>query len=112
MSGVASLWNVPETSEQLNAWSFNHMAHHRDINDAIYQQYGIVFPLYPIDPMNLNDIGTFSYWHQIMHNNFNELLGISGNDLLDVDWRDEGQRLVWLQDDGIEHLEAARILNL
>ena len=104
--GLATIANIPETDETLAQWSFSHQAHHFDINQGILKKFGISLPLFPTDPMNLNDLGTFFYWHQTMHNNQNAILGIEGNNLLDVDWTNKGQLTIWVQTNLTEHQEA------
>lgn len=110
--GLATIANIPGNDDTLLEWSFSHMAHHRDINEAIYFKYGIPLPIYPLDPMNTQDLGAFSYWHQTMHTNQNAILGIDGNNLLDVNWDDQGQLTIWINSNFVEHLEATRALDL
>ena len=106
---IANIANIPENWETLQEWSFAHMAHHRDLNAYILRTKGINLPLYPIDPMNPDDMGTFGYQHQVMHNNQNSVLGIDGQDLLDVDWSDQTQRATWIFLNMNEHLQASQI---
>lgn len=106
---IANIANIPEDDVSLNQWSFAHMAHHRDLNSYILRKHGVNLPLFPIDPMNINDMGTFGYQHQIMHNNQNEILKIAGNDLLDVDWNNPEQRAIWIWLNFSEHLQASQI---
>ena len=108
--GLANVANIPEDAESLNEWSFSHQAHHFDINQAILKKYGLSLPIFPTDPMDLSNLGTWFYWHQTMHNNQNAILGIEGNNLLDVNWTDQGQRTVWVQSNFTEHLEANNAL--
>lgn len=102
--GLASIANVPRSREELLAWSFNHMAHHRDVQRRIYQVFRIALAEYPLDPMNPDDLGVWSYQHQTMHNNTNAVLGTVGTNLLDVNWQDEAERAEWVFLDMAEHL--------
>jgi hypothetical protein len=110
--GIASIANVPDSVDSTETWAFNHMAHHRDINRVIYQLFKIALPEYSLDPFNPNDFGVFGYQHQTMHNNQNAVLGIAGQDLTDVDWKDLGQRTVWIQLNFNEHYQASNILGV
>lgn len=112
MSGLAGLFNVPNTPEQNEVWSFVHMAHHRDIILAIFIQNGIALPEYILDPINPNDFEAWSYQHQAMHNQMDTILGIDGFDLTDVDWKDDGQRAGFVYLNSQEHYQASDILEI
>lgn len=104
--GLADIANIPDTPQDLSTWAFAHMAHHRDINRVIYQQYREALPEYSLDPINPNDMGAWIYQHQEMHNNQNAILSIAGNDLTDVDWKDKGELSAWIQLNFNEHYQA------
>jgi hypothetical protein len=93
---VASLFNVPTTDDEMRQWSFAHMAHHRDINAAIQQNYSITLPLYILDPVDMNDPKAFLDQHQLMHNNTDQITGVAGFDLSEVNWSDPQQRAGWI----------------
>ena len=115
MSGVAGLYNVPTTKAELDTWSFVHAAHHRDIIQSIYQLGNVVlveFPLDPINPASPDDMEVWSYQHQAMHEAFDQLLGIAGFDLLDVDWSDKNQVAGWIFLNADEHVQAANLLGI
>lgn len=92
---VADLANTPTTKQELLIYSALHMGHHREINSAIYRKYGIVLPLYAIDPTTPND-PAWGYLHQVMHNNNDALLGVSSYDLIEVNWGNPGQLSSWI----------------
>lgn len=110
--GLASIFNIPDTPEARLVWSFNHMAHHRDIIRRIYETRRLATPEYAIDPININDMAVWGYQHQQMHNNMNAVLGINGNDLVDVNWKDPGELSEWIQLNGSEHYQAGNILGV
>lgn len=112
MSGVAALYNVPSTQAELDDWAFAHAAHHRDINRRIYQLRGQQLPEFILDPFDTNDSGTWLYQHQAMHTNQDALLGISGYDLLDIDFRDKNEFAGWIFLNADEHVQAANILEI
>lgn len=112
MSAIASIFNVPSTQNELDIWSFAHAAHHRDINRAIYQLVQVVLPEYVFDPINPHDIEVFLYQHQDLHQRMDALLGIEGNDLLDVDFRDKNELAGWIWLNSSEHYQAAQILEI
>jgi len=91
MSAVADLFNVPSTDQERSQWAFAHMAHHRDINRRLYELAAVALPEYSLDPINVADTGSWEYQHQLMHDNQNALLSISGFDLTGLDWRTSWQ---------------------
>jgi len=112
MSAIAALFNVPSTEGELNEWSFAHAAHHIDINRLIYQKTGAVLQSYVLDPFDPDNAGVWLYQHQLMHQAFDQLLGISGYDLLDVDLKDRNEFAGWIWLNAQEHYQAANTLEL
>lgn len=112
MSGLADLYNVPSTDEERAQWSFAHMAHHRDIAERIYVLIKVALPEYIIDPIDVNDVGTWEYQHQIMHDNENQILGIQGQDLTGVDWKNQNELTAWIWLNASEHYQASAILEV
>jgi hypothetical protein len=110
--GLASIENVPSSDQSLNEWSFSHQAHHRDVARRIYELHSLALPEYVIDPMNVNDLGLFGYQHQALHNDVNFVLGVSGNDLSEVNWHDPGEREGWIFLNFSEHQQWNQILGV
>ena len=110
--GLAAIFNVPTDQQSTDEWAFSHAAHHRDINRVIFEKFGLVIPDYNLDPFNPEDTGTFGYQHQQMHNLQNAILGISGNDLVDVAWADPEERQGFIELNAKEHLQANAILGV
>lgn len=112
---IAALQNIPGTPEELAQWAFAHQAHHVDLNAAIYNQLNIALPQFvldPFDPSNEDQMGTWSYLHQQMHENQNFILGLAGANLVDVDWSKPEELAAWVQLNFIEHLQASNILGV
>jgi hypothetical protein len=112
MSGLANLYNVPSNDAERQAWSFSHMAHHRDINQKIYVLTKVAVPEYLLDPIDPNDTGAWEYNHQIMHDTQNLLLGITGQDLTGLNWKDQNLLAAWIWINGSEHYQASSILEI
>ena len=112
MSGLANLFNVPQTDSERATWSFDHMAHHRDINAAIYRLIAVALPEYILDPIDVNDSGQWEDQHQLMHDNENQILGIQGQDLTGVDWKNPELLTAWIWLNVNEHYQAAQILEI
>jgi hypothetical protein len=109
---LANLANVPGNWQTLQQWTFAHMDHHRQINDAIKVQHGQLLPIYPIDPLTPLNMNSFLYQHQALHKAQNAVLKIDNLDLLGVDWNDEGQRATWIFQNFSEHRDAALALGV
>lgn len=112
MSGLANLFNVPSNDQERAEWSFSHMANHRDINQRIYSLIKVALPEYILDPVDINDTGTWEYQHQLMHDSQNQILGIEGQDLTGVDWKDPNLLAAWIFLNQSEHYQACQILEI
>ncbi len=112
MSDIAALYNVPGTPEELSQWAFAHAAHHVDINRVIFNTTGVALPSYVLDPIDPENTGVWSYQHQLMHQAQNAVLGIDGNDLLDVDFKNQNELAGFVQLNASEHYQAANALGI
>lgn len=88
------------------------MAHHRDIDQAIFRQHGVLVQEYVLDPFNPKDPGQWAYQHQNMHSAVNAVLGLSGFDLTEVDWTRQDQLAGFIQSNADEHVSWATLLEL
>lgn len=109
---LANIANVPGDNRSMAEWSFAHADHHRQITDRIKVLFNIDIPFFPIDPINIEEGTDQGYQHQEMHSAMDAVLSIAGNDLTDVDWKDEGQRSSWIWLNFIEHQQASKILGI
>ena len=113
---------VPLDDDDLTRWAFAHMANHLDIIRRIYETTMPVAPAttpppislnpYPLDPVDINNLGVWLYNHSVMHVQMDLVLGIDGYDLLDLDWRDKDQLIEWINFNSDEHIQASRILGI
>lgn len=92
---IALLYNTPLDNEQKGQWDFAHADHHRRLIAEAKRRFNVELPEYVLDPFDplRPDAGLL---HQEMHNAIDALYGISGYDLIDVDWKDEEQRAGWI----------------
>jgi len=88
------------------------MAHHRDINRRIYELTQIALPEYLLDPIDPQNTGSWDDLHQSMHDAQNQLLGISGFNLLGIDFSDQQLLATWIFLNANEHHQAADILEI
>jgi hypothetical protein len=109
---IAALYNIPASPEQLAQWSFVNAAAHADIVRLIFQITGQQLDSFVLDPFDPSAMETWAYQHQIMHQQMDAVLGISGYDLLDVDFTNQGILAGWVQSHASEHVQAANILGV
>jgi len=112
MSGVAGLYNVPTTAEELATWSALHARHHADINREVAQKTGVDLPAYILDPFDPNNMQVWLDQHQDLHTRMDAVMSISGFNLDSVEWTDENERAGWVFLNGQEHYTAAAILGI
>lgn len=110
--GLPLLYSQPDSDESWKAWTFNHAAIHYTIVGAIQVSKNANPSQYCLDPVDQNDLDTFLYQHQVMHNQTNAILGTQGYDLLELDWDDPEQFEQWLRLNGDEHQKWAQILKV
>lgn len=110
--GLATLYNAPTDIQSLMEWSFSHADHHRNIIRFVLAQKNVVLLPFVLDPINPDDVAVWEYQHQIMHNQFNKVLGIAGQNLIGIDWRDPEALSQFIDDNASEHLQANQILGI
>jgi len=106
--GLAVLLNLPVTPELITQFSFSNQDSHQKIADAILRKFNMTIPIYPLDPIPPTKEGllTWGLNHQSAHNAQNEILGIQGQDISEVDFKSEGELASWIQEHFIEHYLA------
>ncbi len=109
---LAALTNVPSDKDELDMWGFCHMAHHRDINQRVFELLNVHLDEYILDPLNPNNPGGWGNQHQAMHNQVNLILGTSGFDLTQPDWKDPSNLAGWVQSNSLEHRQWADLLGV
>lgn len=104
---LATLYNVFTDRAGLNQFSFANDDLHRRINVAISTQHNVNLPYYVLDPIPTNDgLRAWLRRHQDIHNQMDQLLGIVGNDLSDVDFNRPEQIASWVWLHAQEHFQA------
>lgn len=109
---LATLFIIPQTPDELQQWSFAHMASHRDICRVVFQTLSTRLDEYVLDPFDPLDPGNWVDRHQIMHQQMNAALGLDGFDLSELDWQDAERLQDWVVKNGNEHYRASSILRL
>ena len=109
---VAEFAQAPEDAADLQRWSFAHASHHVDIIRVVSEQFGKRLDNWILDPFDPNDVTAWIYFHQVMHNQFNQVLNLQGQDLTDLDWSNIDNVTDWVYTNSNEHQQAAAILGI
>src|ERR1700689_2052950 len=109
---LATLYNVPSSSNELNVFSFSNQDEHSKIAASILSQYSITVPSFVLDPIPINDMGVWLQQHQVLHNIMNGVLGTNSDDLTNVNFKDQSQLSEWIWLHAQEHYQAANLLHL
>lgn len=106
--GLATLLNLPTTPELITQFSFANADSHQKIAAALQAKMTIIIPVYPLDPIPPTQEGLLDWGlnHQNAHNAQNEPLGIQGDDITAIDFKNEEQLAAWVQQHFIEHYLA------
>jgi hypothetical protein len=110
--GLPYLYAVPQDADDWKKWSFVHAANHYDMIAAVQEQKGQQLAQFILDPMDPDNLGTWMYQHQEMHNQVNAALGTSGFDLLGLDWTKDDEFQMWLRLNGDEHVRICTALGI
>jgi hypothetical protein len=110
--GLPNIYSKPQSDEEWQAWAWNHATNHYDIATAIGRQKGVNLQIFPLDPLDFDNIGNWNYQHQIMHSQANAVLGTSGFDLLSLDWDNPDEIAVWFRLNGSEHQRLAALVGV
>lgn len=108
---IGALFNIPTTPQEFMRFAFHNNDAHVLAVRAIKINAGVGLPEYPLDPIPASDFASWLYTHQSAHNAVNEVLGISGNDLTDLDPTKPEEMTYWIQLHASEHVKWGDMLN-
>ena len=106
---IAVLDNDPDEIER---WVHSHYDEHFRIIAAIAKQKNIRLQVLPINYLREDNFQSWLFQHQSLHNDMNSVLHIAGNDLLDVDFKNDEQRNAWAWLQAQEHYQATNKLGI
>lgn len=111
---LATLYNIFQDKIGLNQFAFANADLHVRQNQAIAVKYGVNLPDYILDPISLENSGSENWLqlHQDIHTRTNSVLGIAGNDLSEVDFKNPDQLAAWIWLHAQEHVQASNKLGL
>jgi hypothetical protein len=100
----------PPTKNGWQEWAFAHYQHHLAILTAMREVKNADLPLYNIYPFDSHNPQGWLEQHQQQHFDFENILGVQGNDLTSVDFTNKKQLDGWLFLNYTSHQSAAAIL--
>ena len=109
---IEVLLEIPRDENGWNRFSWHHLQSHRLIREAIFAQKGINLPEYIIYPINFSRFTDFLQANAQEHIDMLGILGIQGEDLQDVDIRDERQLISWTNLHRLDHYNAESALGI
>lgn len=109
---LAQLLSPAKGDDDFNQWAYVHYQDHVEIKQAIQKQKNFNVQIQEIDEINWDDVYGWLERHQLMHNDFNGILDLGGNDLTSVDFQNEGQRQTWMWLNFREHQNARAALQI
>jgi hypothetical protein len=101
--GIQSLLNVPKDPRGWSYFSFNNREDHDEIRAAILAQKSVRLNRYVLDPIAPEDLPGWLQRHAQSHIEANAALGTQGQDLQDVNLKDEKQLVAWIWNHYQEH---------
>lgn len=75
---------LPDDARMRNWWTLHHSEDHKEIVQAILAQKSISLTMYQLEPYNEQDKNGWLIRHQQMHDDFNAVLGLPGNNLENI----------------------------
>ena len=93
----------PSDERGFDSWAYAHAVDHLEIITAITKSQNVTLPQYQIWPIDPNDIENFLQQHTQAHNDMNLQMGTPGNDLNNVDFKNNDQAKQWFYLNSEEH---------
>ncbi len=110
---LAGVFNLDvKDGRAMAQFALDNMDHHRQIQGAIFRQFNVALPLFPLDPISESDFNTWALLHQSMHSAANDILGLPDFDLTAVDITKPEQVIVWAELHGRGHQMIAQALGI
>jgi hypothetical protein len=111
---LAQIQAIPQTRDEIVAWSFANYASHADIIRRIQETKGQNLTLYYIDDFDPETLAATNwlYLHAIMHQQMDQVLGIQPFNLVSLDWQDPTSVASWWNQHQSEHQQASMLLGI
>lgn len=107
---LAQILYPPPTHQGWKEWSWANFQHHLALESAILQLKGVQVASFRLWPVTEHDLKDWLQAHQEAHNAINAALGISGQDLSELDLKNKTKRDDWFYVHELQHQAAAQLL--
>ena len=99
--------------EGFQRFIFENAQQHQLFRDTLAQNFGISIPAFPLDNIDPADVDAWLLDHDQEHAAINSVIGLDNPvDLLDTDWRKEGDFYDWLNNHYLLHEQIIATLGL
>ncbi len=106
------LFDITASDANLQQFFFWNAQDHIEINQAIQAQKGNNLFARVLDPVDTKAIDLWLELHQQTHNDVNSVLGLSGNDLSDLDFENKAKVREWINLHAQEHQAMRQALKI
>ena len=110
--GLANLFRPAPGDDGWQEFWFNNWIDHQDIQQAIQAQLSVNQEIYIINPWLDSDASAILQRHQQFHNDMDGALGINGEDLSSIDFKNQRAIEEWVFQHYQDHLAAHQILGI
>jgi len=110
--GLANLEHPAPGDEGWQVFWFNNWIDHQGIQQAIQKKTGANQVIFVIDPWVSENADAILQRHQEFHNNMNSALKLDGQDLSQLNFKDQSAVRAWLYVHFQEHLSAHQALGI
>jgi hypothetical protein len=106
------LFDITASGASFEQFFFWNAQDHIEINQAIQAQRGNNLFARVLDPVDKQAMDVWLELHQQSHNDINGVLGLSGNDLSDVDFSNPSKVREWINLHAQEHQAMRQVLKI
>ena len=106
------LFDITASEASLAQFFFWNAQDHIEISQAVQRQKTVNLFQRVLDPVDKDAIDAWMELHQQSHNDINAVLGLSGNDLSDLDFSNERRVREWINLHAQEHLAMRQALKI
>ena len=110
--GLANLFRPAPGDDGWQEFWFNNWIDHQDIQQAIQAQLSVNQEIYIINPWLDSDASAILQRHQQFHNDMDGAVGINGEDLSSIDFKNQRAIEEWVFQHYQDHLAAHQILGI
>jgi hypothetical protein len=106
------LFDITASDASLEQFFFWNAQDHIEISQAIQAQKSVNLFQRVLDPVDKDAIDAWMELHQQSHNDINQVLGLSGNDLSDLDFSNHARVREWMNLHAQEHQAMRQTLKI